>query len=161
VVVLGVPAPPPSAAAEPLDPGPGTHGLADALRAEEGEDAPARVAHGVTWIRGAGAVQTARAAAAWRAGRAVLALPGTPSTPLLERAGCPRCPTALATIELTRLLLHAPALGRMLAERGRATVGGLPGVEEVALGLLEAAELARVTRAGAGPEGDAASLPGR
>lgn len=158
VVMVGLPLPPPANATAALDPGHETRGLADALWAEGGGATSSTVAHGVTWIRGVGAIQTARAAAAWQAGRAVVALPPTPPVHLLVRAGCPRCSTALAAIEMTRLVLQAPALGRALAGRGRAATEGMPGVEEVARGLLEAAELARATRSGAGRGADAATL---
>lgn len=137
VLVIGLPAPPPATATGALDAPTGTAGLVRAL----GDEPSGASGHGVTWVSGRGSAAIARAVAAWRAGRAAVALPGVPALELLEQAGCPRCRGALEAVELTRLLLSAPPLARTLVAHGRAAAAGLPSAESVASGLLEAAEL--------------------
>ncbi len=144
VVDVGMPAPARSASTLPLDPGPGAAALARALSAELDVD-PSDEGPGVTWIRGRGAVPRARAMAAWRSGRAVVALPGTDVGPLLERARCQACETSMAALELTRLLLVAPPLVRVLVSRGRRALEQVPSVDAVCQRFLEAAELAAST----------------
>lgn len=141
LVDVGMPEPAPAPSIGPIDPGPGTAALARALLEELDDDLP-EGGPGVTWVRGTGVAPRARAAAAWRAGRAVVALPGTEGGPLFARAQCDTCPTSIAALELTRLLVVAPPLARVFASRGCAALESLPTAQAVSEGFLEAAELA-------------------
>ena len=146
LVVVGLPAPPARGGGVALDHSGVPRAVVEALRVEAMRPELVAQAHGVTWLRGRGAAVLARAAGAWRSGRAAIGLPGVPDAERLRAAGCPRCTSTLQAVELTRLLLDAPPLARALAARGRVAADAMPSAEAVALALLEAAEVATVER---------------
>jgi hypothetical protein len=148
VLVAGLPAPPESADGQGLDPGespPPELVAAWRADAELGCGGP-----GVAWVGGRGATALAEALEAWAAGRAVVALPGTPRHDLLRRGRALCADTMLEVLEATRFLRANPPLARALGARGRETARSLPSVADVAAALAEGAELARQS-AGAVP----------
>jgi hypothetical protein len=100
---------------------------------------------GVAWVGGRGASALAEALEAWAAGRAVVALPGTPRHDLLHRGRALRAETILETVEATRFLRANPPLARALGTRGREVARSLLPAAEAARVLAEGAELARQT----------------
>jgi hypothetical protein len=144
VLAAGLAAPAEAADAEGLDQGESPPSeLAAAWRA--GRD-PGRGGPGVAWVGGRGATALAEALEAWAAGRAVVALPGTPHHDLLRRGRVLRADTILEALEATRFLRANPPLARSLGTRGRETARALPSAADVAMALAEGAELARQSR---------------
>ncbi len=91
VVVVGLPAPPARGGGVALDHSGVPRAIVEALRVEAMRPELVAQTHGVTWLRGRGAAVLARAAGAWRSGRAAIGLPGVPDAERLRAAGCPRC----------------------------------------------------------------------
>jgi hypothetical protein len=141
LMVAGLPAPKPREPGHGLDPGAAPEGLREAW--ERHGRAPAPTHPGVAWVSGRGLAPLAEALEAWAAGRAVVALPDVPRHDLLRRGRALYAASPLEVVEATRFLLGAPALAQALGARGREVAAGLPSAPEVALRLLEGAELAR------------------
>ena len=139
VVRAGVPRPEPADRGAGVDPG-GHDGMAAVWRAEVGplpEGGP-----GVAWVGGAGAAPVAAAAEAWAAGRAVVALPGTPRHDILRDGGALFARTSLEALEATRLLTAARPLTEALAARGKRALQALETLDEVVRRFAEAIVLA-------------------
>jgi hypothetical protein len=139
IVRAGIPRPASASRERGVDPG-GHAAMESVWRAEVGplpEDGP-----GVAWIGGRGAAPVAAAAEAWSAGRAVVALPGTPRHDMLRRGGALFARTSLEALEATRLLTAARPLTEALAARGARALQALDTVDEVAEMFAEAMVLA-------------------
>ena len=80
--------------------------------------------------------------AAWAAGRAVVALPGTARHGMLREGGALAARTSLEAIEATRLLGSTRPLAQALADRGRRRVARLDELDLVADRVAEAVVLA-------------------
>ena len=141
VVVAGLPAPPPTTEGRGLYQGDAAGpGLVAAWRehGSGGSEGP-----GVAWAGGRGASALAEALEAWAAGCAVVALPGTPRHALLREGGVLHAETVAEVVEATGYLLSNPPLVRVIGGRGRLLAARQPSAREVALRMLEGAEVAR------------------
>lgn len=132
--VTGIPRPPLAAdVAVGLDTAGAPAGIREALAAEIGDRA--RRGPGIALVWGRGAAPLVAAADAWARGRAVVALPGTTTDPLLRRGGALATASALEVVEAVALLLSNEPLTRSLAQRGRRAIASLPDVAAVARDL--------------------------